>query len=395
MRIAHIITRLLRAGSEENTCITSAGQIAAGHEVFLLHGRDVNRGFALETAPGVRLVEIPALQRELSPREDLQAYRQIRAALRDLRPDVVHTHQSKAGVIGRLAAASVGTRIVVHGVHILPFTGESGLKRAIYLNAEKMAAKATDAFIHVSGEMMSSCFENGVGTGKVHRVVHSGFDIRRFAEATPPENWRSLLGLGADESRPPVIAMLAALEDRKQHLQFAERLPALFRRHPEARLVFAGEGELKDLIAEKITSLGLDDRVFLLGYRTDPERIIAMADVCVLCSRREGLPRSVMQYLAGGRPALVFHVEGIQQLIREGQNGLIFRQDDWDGLVAGLSGILNDPARLREMSRRARDTDLSPWDGSLMAGRTLAVYGEALDPGGPGTAARFAGSSSA
>jgi glycosyltransferase involved in cell wall biosynthesis len=376
VRIAHIITRLLRAGSEENTLLTSAGQMAAGHEVFILHGRDAKPAYARAMAPGVALVEIPALERELSPRRDSSAFRHIRRTLRDLRPDVVHTHQSKAGILGRFAAASVGTRAVIHGVHILPFLAETGPKRAIYLNAEKLAARVTDAFIHVSEGTMASYDDHKVGRGKVHRIVYSGFDIQRFVEAEPPEAWRELLGVPEDVGKPPVVLMLASLEERKQHLELIERLPPLLRQFPDARVVFAGEGNLSDRIGERIASLALESRVKLLGYRDDPERVIAMADVCILCSKREGLPRSVMQYLAGGRPSVVFQVEGIERLIRDGHNGVVVGQGDWDGLMAGVSGILGDPIRRETLSRHAGATDLSSWDSSFMAGRTLAVYAE-------------------
>lgn len=378
MRIVHIITRLLRAGSEENTLLTCAGQIAAGHEVYVLHGRDVNRGFALQMAPGVTLREIPALQRELTPSGDPRAFRQIRAALKELRPDVVHTHQSKAGIVGRLAAASVGTPAVIHGVHILPFLEETGWKRSVYLVAERLAGRMTHGFIHVSDGMLSSCLEHRVGAGKVHRVVHSGFDLQRFARAEPAADWRAILGVGEGEAKPPVVAMIASLEERKQHLELLDRIPAILAACPDARFAFAGEGDLKDAIAGRIAATGLAQRVALLGYRTDPERIIAMADLGILCSRREGLPRSVMQYLSGGRPAVVFHTEGIEQLIRDGQNGLILPQGDWDGLVSGIAGLLGDTTRRERMARQARDTDLSPWNAALMAGRTLEVYEDVL-----------------
>ena len=378
MRVAHIITRLLRGGADENTLLTSAGQIAAGHEVFILHGRDAKLNFALKMAPDARLIEIPALEREISPTKDFRAFQQLRSTLRKLRPDVVHTHESKAGILGRLAAASVGTRAVIHGVHILPFLDETWLKRSFYLSAEKATARITDAFIHVSDGMMSACFDHGLGADKRHHVVYSGFDIKRFAKAVPPDDWRTLLGVEGNSDKPPVVAMLAALEERKQHVELIERLPALLNQCPDVRIVFAGEGHLSDRIAQKITSLGLDHRVKLLGYRPDPERIIAMADVCLLCSRREGLPRAVIQYLAGGRPAVVFHLKGIELLIRDGHNGLILRPGDWDGLITSISGLLRHAPNRTEMSRHAVTTDLSPWDASLMASRTLAVYDEVL-----------------
>lgn len=379
MRIAHVITRLLRAGSEENTLATVAGQIEAGHEVAILHGPDVNRDFALRMAPGVRLIEIPSLCRELSPRHDSRAVGEIRRALNGLNADVVHTHQSKAGIVGRIAAGSVRVPLVIHGVHILPFLAETGTKRAVYLVAEKAVARVTHGYVHVSEGMMEACTAHGIGRGAVHRVVHSGFDLARFAQATPPDDWRVVLGLDQDAPRPPIVGMLAALEARKRHLDLVDRLPALLSAVPDAHVVFAGEGGLRAEIEGRVSELGLERRVHLLGYREDPERIVAMSDLCLLCSLREGLPRSVMQYLAGGRPALVLRVDGIERLIDHGRNGLVFEADDWDGLISASAALLHDEARRTKMARAARETDLSSWDVTLMAGRTLDAYQDAAE----------------
>jgi glycosyltransferase involved in cell wall biosynthesis len=378
VKIAHVITRLLRAGSEENTLLTAAGQVRAGHEVFVLHGREVNRDFARAMAPGIELVDIPALEREVSPRNDYRAYRQLTTCLRELSPEIVHTHQSKAGILGRLAARAARVPGIVHGVHILPFLEETGAKKALYLNAERHTGRMTDAFIHVSDGMMSACLEHGVGVGKPHRIVYSGFDLARFAAAEPCADWREILDVPPGAPKPPVVAMLAALEDRKQHLKLIEQFAIVLKRVPDARLVLAGEGKLRERIAARIAELGLQSRVHLLGYRTDPERIIALADVCLLCSLREGLPRSVLQYLAVGRPAVVFHVEGIERLVVDGRNGLVLPQGEWQRLMDGIADLLLDPERRAAMAGAAKATDLSPWDASLMAGKTLAVYDEAL-----------------
>lgn len=380
MKIAHVITRLLRAGSEENTLITAAGQIRDGHEVYVLHGRDANCDFARAMAPGIKLIEIPALERELSPRNDYLAYRQLRASFRKIRPEIVHTHQSKAGIVGRLAARAEKVPGIVHGVHILPFLEESGAKKALYLGAERLTARMTDAFIHVADNMRSACAEHGVGLDKPHRIVYSGFDLSRFANATECADWREMLGVPSGP-KPPVVVMLASLEERKQHLKLIEQFPMVLKRVPDARLVLAGEGELRERIAARIAELGLQSRVHLLGYRSDPERIIALADVCLLCSLREGLPRSVLQYLAVGRPSVVFDVVGIEKLVLDGQSGLIVPQGDWERLLTGVADLLLDDARRADMARAAKATDLSPWDASLMASKTLAVYDEALEAG--------------
>ena len=189
-----------------------------------------------------------------------------------------------------------------------------------------------------------------------------------------PIQWPEMLRLAPGEARPPVVVMLAALEPRKRHLELLDHLPALIERVPGVRLVLAGEGYLQDQVAAKIAAQGLADNVCLLGFRKNPEKIIALADVCVHCSDKEGLPRSVLQYLAAGRPTVMFHLPGIEDVIATGKNGVVLHQDDWPGLVDALAGVLVDAGSREALAAGARRTDLRLWDASTMAAQTLDVY---------------------
>ena len=380
MRIVHILTRLLRAGSEENTLLTSAGQLSRGHEVILLHGRDVMPENANRFAPGAELIEAPDLVRSLNPARDIAAFREIRRILARIRPDVVHTHQSKAGIIGRLAAASAQVPLIVHGVHILPFLGVGRVEKTAYLWAERGVAQLTHGFIHVSDGMRRACLDHGVGTRRPHYVVPSGFDLTRFTAAQPPAELTALLRQHGDDQRPFVIAMLAALESRKRHLDLLRQCAGFLKQFPQVRLVLAGEGHLRPEIEATIASLDLERQVTLLGFRDDPERIIATADVCIHCAEREGLPRTVIQYLAVGRPVVLFDLPGIEDLVTEGVNGYVVPQGDWTGLFARLAELIASPGRRAEIAASARATDLRRWDAKFMADRTLAIY-EGLQSG--------------
>lgn len=386
MRIVHILTRLLRAGSEENTLLTAAGQIARGHEVILLHGRDVMPENAMQFAPGAELIAAPNLVRSLNPVRDVAAYREIRRILLATRPDVVHTHQSKAGIIGRLAANAARVPLIVHGVHILPFLGVGQAQKAAYLLAERGVARMTHGFIHVSEGMQRACLDHGVGTGQPHFVVPSGFDLTRFAAAEPSADLAALFRRRGDEQRPFVIAMLAALEPRKRHLEFLRNCAGFLKQFPQVRVVFAGEGHLRSEVEAVIAQLHLERQVSLLGFRDDPDRIIAAADVCIHCSEREGLPRTVIQYLAVGRPVVMFDLPGIEDLVAQGVNGFVVPQGDWTNLFDRLAALILSPERRAEIAANARATDLRRWDARYMADRTLAIYRD-LQAGGALTGA--------
>lgn len=354
--------------------MTADGQLSRGHDVILLHGRDVMPENANRFAPGAELVATPDLVRSLDPVRDIAAFREIRRILLATRPDVVHTHQSKAGIIGRLAAASAHVPLIVHGVHILPFLGVGRVEKAGYLWAERGVAQLTHGYIHVSEGMRRACLDHKVGTGRPHYVVPSGFDLARFAAAEPPADLAALLQPRGDDPRPFVIAMLAALEPRKRHLDLLRQCSGFLQQFPQVRLVLAGEGYLRSEIEATIAALDLGRQVTLLGFRDDPERIIAAADVCIHCAEREGLPRTVIQYLAVGRPVVLFDLPGIEDLIREGVNGFVVPQGDWTGLFARLTTLIGSPERRAAMAAAARATDLRRWDGKFMGERTLAIY---------------------
>ena len=150
--------------------------------------------------------------------------------------------------------------------------------------------------------MKEACLDHGMGAEPQHHVVRSGFDLRRFAEASPPDDWPDILGQEPGEARPPVVVMLAALEPRKRHLDLLDHLPALSNGPPAFASSLPARATSRTG-SQPSRSARPVEPVSLLGFREDPERIIAMADVCIHCADKEGLPRSVLQYLAaGGRP---------------------------------------------------------------------------------------------
>jgi glycosyltransferase involved in cell wall biosynthesis len=383
MLIAHVITRLLRAGSEENTIATCLAQARAGHQVLLVHGQEWDSIQRAKCADTINLVEIRDLVHRVDPRKDLKAT----VAMRDLflrkRPTIVHTHQSKAGITGRIAARLARVPGIVHGVHILPFVNVGIAKKALYVAAERAVAGFTDAFIDVSEGTRQSCIEHAVGRPEQHFVAHSGFDIASFRDATVPENWQTLAGVAPGAERPPVILMLAALEDRKRHMAFLEVFGRVVQRIPDVRLLLAGEGPTRKAVAAAITNLNLSAHVRLLGFHAFPERLIALSDLTVLTSVREGLPRVIVQSLAGGRPVITTQLPGIAEIVTSGVNGIITPSEDLRLTADAIVGVLRDRARLTRMQAAAASTDVSSWDIDSMCSTVCEVYERLIDARAP------------
>jgi glycosyltransferase involved in cell wall biosynthesis len=377
LRIAHVITRLINGGADENTVISSNEAVRRGHSVMLVHGAQTRPEILAAVDPRVEIVCLPSLVQPVAPLSDMRALRGLVSTFRRHRPHVVHTHTSKAGILGRLAARAARVPILVHGVHIVPFVNVSRVERRAYLTAERAVQGMTHAFVDVSPALRDMCVEAGVGSPERHHVVPSGFDVSLFRNATEPEDWRNLLRLQPDDPRPPIVLMLAVFEPRKRHLECLESFPRIVARFPEARFVFAGDGRLRGEIEARIRTLGLERNVVLTGFHAHPEQLIALADLCMLASAREGLPRALVQYLAGGRPVVAADLPSMQEVLRDGVNGLVVGPD-LEGLADAVIALLDDPARRAELARGAAATELSDWDAVRMGERLEAVYADVL-----------------
>jgi glycosyltransferase involved in cell wall biosynthesis len=378
LRIAHVITRLINGGADENTVISCNQAVRSGHHVTLVHGAQTRPEILATVDERVKLVELPSLVRPIAPFGDVKALGDLVRTFHRLKPDVVHTHTSKAGILGRLAARAASVPVVVHGVHIVPFVNVGQVQTFAYLWAERAVQRMTHAFIDVSPGVRDLCVKAGVGAADRHHVVESGFDLSRFRAAVQPEDWRDLLRLEPDDPRPPVVLMLAVFEARKRHLDFLERLPRIVARFPRVRFVFAGDGTLRDAVDDRIRALGIEGNVILTGFHQHPEQLIALADICLLASAREGLPRVLMQYLAGGKPVVATNLPCIDEVLRHDVNGLVARSDDLDGLADAIVVLLDDPARRARLARGAATTDLSEWEAARMGERIEAIYADVI-----------------
>lgn len=353
---------------------TCLGQADRGHRVTLVYGRDHDAGYGARLGGRIRLECVESLVQPIDLAADLRATREMTRRFRSIRPDVVHTHQSKAGMLGRIAARRAGVPHVVHGIHIAPFVNVGRIERAAYLTAERLMARVTHAFISVSDGMRDAYLDAGIGVPANHHVVYSGMPLEAFVGATPPENWREIAGVGNGAPKPPILLMLAALESRKRHRGLIEVFGRVVERFPEVRLLCAGEGPDRDEVEAAIADAGLEMNVRLLGFHTEPGRLVALADLCLLTSMREGLPRVVVQYVAGGKPVVVTRVPGIEEVVEDGVSGLVTDPDDLSDTAEAIIRILSDETLRARLAAGAAAKDVSAWRPEALVEGTEKVY---------------------
>ncbi|MCX5685620.1 MAG: glycosyltransferase, partial [Planctomycetota bacterium] len=327
MRIAHVITRLILGGAQENTLLTCREQARLGHEVTLLTGPPEGPEGSLMEEAGrlpIRTVLVPSLVRAIHPWHDLEAYLDLAKHFRDIHPDVVHTHSSKAGILGRRAARRSGVPCIVHTIHGLPFDAYRGrLANFAYRTAERTAARWSHRLIAVCSDMADRAAAAGLAPREQISVVYSALDADRFRAASGERDAvRQEWGAGPDDF---VFLAIARLFHMKGYELLLPAFAEVARRRPAARLVIAGAGVLRPQYEALAARLGVADRVKFLGL-VPTGRIPAMlwaADAVVHAGLREGLARVLPQAGLCRRPAVAYDIGGAREVLRDGENGFL------------------------------------------------------------------------
>lgn len=377
LRVAHVVTRLALGGADENTLFTVNGLDPARFRTSLIVGHDSDPAMLARVAPHVEIVEIAEMLHPISPVNDVRAFLNLRRHFRERRYDIVHTHMSKGGVLGRLAGRAAGVPFVIHTAHGFVLQDYLGpLRYALYWALEKSAALVTDWWIAVGEEVRQAHLDFSFGTAENFCVIHSGMDLRQFETAAEhsAERRRAIrasLGVPPDV---PVIGKAARLEPVKGHAYFLDLAERLARTHPTAHFVAVGAGGLLDALREDARRRGLAERVHFAGYRHDIADVLSALDVVVLTSLMEGLPRVLVQAAATGVPSVSFEVEGVHEIVREGVSGYVVPSKDVDALAARVGGLLDDPVRARAMGAAARSLVHEGWTIEKMVADIEAVY---------------------
>ncbi|MDU8945526.1 glycosyltransferase [Ovoidimarina sediminis] len=374
MKIVHVLTRFLRAGSEENTVATALWQARQGHDVTIIHGNDFDEYWPNCIQDKVSVVLEPKLVHPISPILDIAASIKLANHFRKINPDIIHTHQSKAGLIGRIAARKLPAA-VIHGLHIVNFEGVSETRRRLYIRLERLASNWTDGYIAVSAAVAEAHSRAGIAGLDRIEVIYSGMNLERFQNANPPSDLVDKLE--RDVKGRKIVLLLAAFEPRKRQLGLIEEIGR--RKADTSHLYFllAGDGSTRRECESRSKELGLDDKVCFLGFREDAESLIVVSDVGLITSRQEGLPRVAVQYLAGGRPVVSPDLLGIEEVLNDGKNSLI-SASSISSLVDSLILLTRQRSRLDHLTAGARATDVSRWSEEALGRRTTEYYREII-----------------
>ncbi|MGH7939768.1 MAG: glycosyltransferase family 4 protein [Limisphaerales bacterium] len=361
MRVTHIITRLIVGGAQENTVATVAGlsQIP-GVDARLISGATSGPEGSLEPearrALGEeRFVVVPELVRSIHPLKDWLALRKLERILRGQAPEIVHTHSSKAGVLGRLAAKRAGVPLIVHTIHGPPFGAFQGAAaNFVFRQAERVAAKVTTHFIVVADAMTDQYVSAGIGHRAQYTKIFSGFNLAPFLSAKNDAALRSVLGIAADDI---VIGKIARLFKLKGHDDLFAIAPELARQNSKIKFLLVGDGPWRARFEGLARGHNLKKHFIFTGL-VPPEEVPKYAgimDTVVHLSLREGLPRAVPQALAAGKPVVAYDCDGAREACLDDQTGFLVRPGDLAGLKMRLAQLAGDRALREQLGRRGRE----------------------------------------
>ena len=351
--ICHVITRMIVGGAQENTLFSCLGQLRAGHRVVLVTGPSPGpEGELLSriSAPELEVVVIKDLVRNISPKHDYKAYRALTRYFRQEKFDVVHT---------------------VHGQAFHAY--EKAWKNFIYKSSERYAARFSDRIYAVAQAMIDQCVEAKIAPQEKYKVVYSGMDIDAFLNSKADPALREKLNIPPDA---PVIGTLARLFELKGYDDIFKGFPQVLQRVPEAHLLVVGDGILREELEATAAANGFADKVHFAGL-VSPDKVpdyLAQMNVLWHLSLREGLPRSVVQALACGKPACGYALDGTPEVIFDNVTGCCVPARDLDSIVNRTVELLKNPALAEKQGAAGRELVRTRFDKERMAEILLDEY---------------------
>ena len=356
LRVLHVITRMMVGGAQENTLLSCALIDPAHYPSTLLTGPETGLEGSLHeeaAARGVHVIVEPNLVRRISPWHDLVATLRLRRAMRSGGYDIVHTHSSKAGILGRIAARLAGVPVIVHTAHGWGFNDQQPWYLYwLYVVLERMCAPFTGAIVVVGAPDRDKGLSLGIGRPEQYRLIRSGIEVQAFRDVrTSRDDARRRLGLPRDAF---VIGSVGRLEGQKAPLDLLAAFVPVAAERPETHLVYVGEGFWRGELEAAIARAGLEGRVHLTGLRRDVPELLRAFDVFALASRWEGLPRVFPQAMEAGLPIVATRVDGAPDAVTPGENGWLVEVGDTAAMARYLRALACDPALARRMGGAGR-----------------------------------------
>ncbi|MBX3285086.1 MAG: glycosyltransferase [Actinobacteria bacterium] len=376
LRVSHVITKLALGGAQESALVTCEGLDPNRFRQVLFTGiesDDEGTMFAEAEQRGIRVELAPELVHRVRPASDLAAVSRLADRLASAGTQLVHTHSSKAGLVGRLAARRLRLP-VVHSVHGWSFNDHQrpALRRGV-VASERCAARYTDAIVVEASPDRAKGLDAGIGRAEQYRLIRNGIDLQSLSfDPEAGTRLRAELGIGPAAH---LVGTVGRLADQKDPVSMVEMFAHLRASDLDVHFVWVGDGALREVTQAAVDRAGLGDRFHLLGVRRDVSEMLSAFDVFALSSLWEGLPRTVTEAMAVGIPVAATAVDGCAEIITDGEDGLLVTPSRPVELAGAVGRLLREPELATSVASRAR-VRVQEWDRTGMLEQIAALYDE-------------------
>lgn len=367
IKVIHLITRFDKGGSAENTFLTVRGLDKSQYDVLLIHGPShesamgeeeqaaVHDNLSEAERAGVRLMTVETLIRNVHPLQDARAFRTLRRIFLSERPQIVHTHTSKAGILGRWAAWLSRTPIIIHTPHGHVFWGYFNRGVSLfYALLERLTACITDKIITLTEQEKKDHLALDIAPEDKFEVIHSGVDLDQFrAVHTHRKESKKAPGVPGDDL---IVGAVGRLTEIKGYRFLVEAAPKVLALLPNTSFLLLGDGEQLGDLKRSATALGVQDRFRFLGWQRNVPEIMSSFDIFVHPSLNEGMGKVIVEAMALGKPVVASSVGGILDLVHHGVNGLLIPPADPLALADAMLRLLEHPEERSRLGTKGMET---------------------------------------
>lgn len=375
VRVLHIITKIELGGAQQNTLDTVKYLDRNKYELYLVSGTE---GLLVDSAKKIKdakIVLLSELKHKINPVYDFLCFLKLVILFKKEKIDIVHTHSSKAGILGRFAAKLAGVKIIIHTIHGFSFNKfQNFFVRNLYIFLERITASFTDKLIVVTTKDIEKGLSQKVGYKELYTVIRSGIDIDKFKN-TKIDILSKKEGLNIKNSLWNVVGMVGCFKPQKAPLDFVRVAELVIKRLPNTYFVLVGDGELRKEIESLILKLNLKENFILTGWRNDVAEIIKLFDVFVLTSLWEGLPRSILQAFALKIPVVATDVDGSAEIVEDGKTGFLVDTGDYKKISERVIQLLQDKELSERLATSGFDKLTTEFDYKEMVKNIDLLYG--------------------
>jgi len=312
--IAIVITRLDLGGAQQVALYLAKNIDRKKYNVYLISGEGGYLDDEAKKIKELNLIFMKSLKHPISLLNDIKALFELKKFFKEKKIDVVHTHSSKAGILGRIAAKMAGVKMVMHTIHGFPFHKfQNPVNFFIYLILEKFAAKFCDKLVAVGKEVVDYGLKNKVGKKEQYAVIRAGIDVNLFKNAKVNKK-EYLLNYGLSDKKI-TVGMIGNLKKQKNPLEFVNIAKEVIKVDDNVQFIFAGDGPLRNKVNYLLKKYGIEKNVKFVGWIKEPEKFIKAIDIFILTSLWEGLPCTLIQAIVAGKVCIATNIDGNKEIL--------------------------------------------------------------------------------